>query len=1356
MNTSSRGVSSSTIDARQVLIDDVCDRFDSSWKILDGEPAAQLPRIEDYLAGWQEPDYSILLRELISIDVVHHHMRGLQVSMEQYEQRFPNHVTIVRAVLSSATATWKNAPKAQDTRHWIGKYRVIRPLGRGGQATTHLVFDPDLQRQVVIKQYHATGNAIEREAVLNEGRSLARVKSSYVAQCLNVERTGNDIYLVMEYIRGSNLSTAMRETSIGYRRAAELVAQVAQGLGDVHVCGLLHRDIKPANIIVCEDGTCRLVDFGLATPMTSESLEQVGGTLQYMSPEQARADVDQIDQRSDVFGLGAVFYHLLTGRAPYDADSKSQLWSKAQSGRFEPPRAINPEIPERLELICLTAMAPNPAKRFKSADALGRALRRYLRATRDEDAAPVAGSESSPPLAANPYKGLEAFSEDDAPLFFGRDEHIERLWNSFRELHAEQAIQSETPRILPIVGPSGCGKSSLTRAGLIAELKRRPLPGRDKMRFVAITPGSRPLESLAATLARLATRDPSPVSKTREFEEQLGIKNSNGEFDGLRRIADLLPQPELPLLLMIDQFEEVYFCAEPDDRQAFIESLFLAASDRSARVSVVFTLRSDFIGQTQDNPALNALLSEKGLLVPAMSESELRAAVTEPAIQAERPLEDAVVELLVNDTKGRPGSLPLLQFALCRIWEGLREGTDPGETLRAIGGVGGALAGEAQRIFASLTPQDQRIARRAFLAMVQLGEGTRDTRRRALIRQIAAASDDPTTVHGVLSRFATPAARLVTLSAGEDGEDRVEISHEALLDNWPALQQWLDEGRDDMRFHRRLDDAARHWHEESRPEGLLWRSPDLDYLRQFHARAADEMTSVQTMFYAESAERDESEKRKSRRRLRIYQSAALAIAVLACAATFFGVKSRRETTKAIAAERQAKEQSAAAVDSLFVLARAASEGLADRPDQKETRKLLFRTVIQLVDRVGPGWEEGTSKDVLTAAGHRYEGDLQMENGSFQQALAAYEKSGQNLLPTLHAPKYQEGREWEPLYNLARIEDKLGDAERQLKNYDRSQAHYEAGYEYRKQWHQTGERTENVQQELATSAGNFGNLYKDKGQPRRALRYYEDSLEARRKLLQADPTSIDRKRNLGGAIRAVASQHSSLGDYPRAIEQLAEAIGLFEGIIQQNGDNDLGVGANLAVFQTDLGQAYEFSGDAPRAIDVYRRAVERLRRYHEADRNSNPLRVAYWRALYRLATATLKTEPAAAQAIFDRALQVVRPQSAWQIWTLARCGQFHQADALAKTLAAEYADKPRDLYDVACGYALLASSVKTDAEVKPNDDQQSRADEYTKPAVECLRKAISIGYNCPGELRDNPDLAGIRDLPEFQTLIRELK
>jgi hypothetical protein len=86
---------SSTIDARLVLIDDVCDRFESSWKILDHGPAAQIPRIEDYLAGWQEPDYSNLLRELISINVAHHQMRGLQVSMEQYEQRFPNHVTIV-------------------------------------------------------------------------------------------------------------------------------------------------------------------------------------------------------------------------------------------------------------------------------------------------------------------------------------------------------------------------------------------------------------------------------------------------------------------------------------------------------------------------------------------------------------------------------------------------------------------------------------------------------------------------------------------------------------------------------------------------------------------------------------------------------------------------------------------------------------------------------------------------------------------------------------------------------------------------------------------------------------------------------------------------------------------------------------------------------------------------------------------------------------------------------------------------------------------------------------------------------------------------------------------------------------
>lgn len=200
-------------------------------------------------------------------------------------------------------------------------------------------------------------------------------------------------------------------------------------------------------------------------------------------------------------------------------------------------------------------------------------------------------------IGANPYKGLRAFHVEDGDRFFGREVQIEDLWTRFRHLHeSESAV-----RVLPIYGPSGSGKSSLARAGLIPALGKRTLPGRDQARLVVLNPSSHPLEALAAVLARIVTNDLTPVAKTREFTTELLQRNTAQEYDGLRRIADVLPDIAFsPLIILVDQFEEVYtLCTDQAERDAFVESLLCAASDRSKRVSVILTLRSDFLSETQ-------------------------------------------------------------------------------------------------------------------------------------------------------------------------------------------------------------------------------------------------------------------------------------------------------------------------------------------------------------------------------------------------------------------------------------------------------------------------------------------------------------------------------------------------------------------------------------------------------------------------------------------------------------------------------------------------------------------------------------------------------------------------------------
>ena len=433
--------------------------------------------------------------------------------------------------------------------------------------------------------------------------------------------------------------------------------------------------------------------------------------------------------------------------------------------------------------------------------------------------------QAEKPLGANPYRGLEAFRKEDADRFFGREALVDQLWNAFLALHAAPTDGEAPIRLLAILGASGSGKSSVAQAGLLAELEQRPLPGRPAPIEVVFTPEARPLESLAVALARQATDDPAPAKKASEFEEVLRTRESH---DGLRYLAErMLDVGGGGLILLVDQFEELYsLCDDEQERAAFIGNLLTAAREPRGRVSIILTLRSDFLGAINQHPELSRLIARQNVLVPVMGEDELRRAIEEPAKRAGREIDQSTVDLLIEQTLGREGALPALEFVLTRIWDGFRQGVSSADTVRELGGVGGALAKEAKRIYQSLSADQKTVARRAFLAMTMLGEGTKDTRRRASIDEMIAAGQSEADVRRVLEIFADPDRRLITLAADKDGRTIAEVAHEALFDHWAELTAWLDQDRDDIRFHRRLDGRGRRTGPTAgRPEGLLWRPP---------------------------------------------------------------------------------------------------------------------------------------------------------------------------------------------------------------------------------------------------------------------------------------------------------------------------------------------------------------------------------------------------------------------------------------------------------------------------------------------------------------------------------------------------
>jgi serine/threonine protein kinase len=271
-----------------------------------------------------------------------------------------------------------DAPSEPPAPERIGRYKIVRRFTEScGQAAAFLGFDSILRRHVVLKQYLDGDRPEGRSATIAEGRALVGIKSDYVAECLGIEFHDNDPFLVVEHIKGRNLAEIRREGSLDPERIAGILMQLAEGVTAVHQRGLIHRDVKPANVILGDDDRPRLVDFGLATHLGSDRLREMSGTPNYMAPEQARGEPERIDCRSDLFGLGAVLYQLLTGRAPYEGSELSSVLEQARAGSVVPARRLNARVPRGLERICLKAMAADPGQRYDSAAEFRSALKRW-------------------------------------------------------------------------------------------------------------------------------------------------------------------------------------------------------------------------------------------------------------------------------------------------------------------------------------------------------------------------------------------------------------------------------------------------------------------------------------------------------------------------------------------------------------------------------------------------------------------------------------------------------------------------------------------------------------------------------------------------------------------------------------------------------------------------------------------------------------------------------------------------------------------------------------------------------------------------------------------------------------------
>ncbi len=713
-------------------------------------------------------------------------------------------------------------------------YRLEEPIATDPLGIIYRARQPSIDREVAIMEMPAefADDPAFVRGFESRAQAVASVEHAGIVPVYDYWREPGGACLVMRHYPAGTLASRLSTGTTSADRALAVARQVTAALWAAHQRGVAHGNVATTSIWLDDQGNAVLGGFS----MIAEHVSNQG---------------DLVDLADVIESMVAV--------SSNEASSTSH-------------RSLT-NLMERL--------------RQHGESSIATAYDVLLELDTDRSGTVEEGRPSAPSTAAtgpNPFRGLAAFSETDAGLFFGRESIVDELADVVRRR-----------RVAALIGPSGSGKSSVMRAGLLPRFRAAGAY------VTTMVPGTHPLDELEVALTRIAA---APL-------QGLATDLSSGDRSLAGAVRSMVPDPDRTIVLAIDQFEELFTISRTDERDRFLDVLVEAETDTTTQLIVVATCRADFLERVLDHPAAGQLVRDRSVLITPLSSDELHDAIIGPAECVGMAVEPALVAAIVGDASGSPGSLPMVQYVLTETFEAAADrGVMTLEDYRRLGGVSGAVAQRAEEVFGGLSDDDREAARRLFSRLVAPGEASGPARRRARRTELTTVPEPVIDAFGrarLLSFDRDPATR----------EPTVEVTHEALIRHWPRLVAWVDDERDGLRLLGHITSSAQEWDRADRDDSLLYRGARLVAAEQWAETHPGELSEAESDFLSAGVslrDTDEQREQRSLRRLRVLTAGLGVFLLVALAAAAIAVASgRRADERAAEAEATRRDAEVAAL-----------------------------------------------------------------------------------------------------------------------------------------------------------------------------------------------------------------------------------------------------------------------------------------------------------------------------------------------------------------------------------------------------------------------------------------------------------